>query len=705
MTMSRRWRIGLAMLLVMAAGAAAAWWRWSSAPRTQKVPPGWPALAVVLAGDGVPGVRDGGADRARFSDPFGIVSAPDGTVYVADAGQAQRIRRIALDGSVSTLAGGELGYSDGVGEQARFRTPSGLAIDRGGALYVADTGNNLIRRIAPDGVVTTVAGGLDAGFRDSPGAQARFNAPVGVAVDGAGRIIVADSYNDRIRAIHPDGSVVTIAGTGEPGAADGPALEAQFDTPCGVAVDAAGNVYVADTGNGAVRQISPTGVVSTVGPPPPFGLLRPIGIAVGSDGMVYVTDDRGRVIEITPQTDVRVVVGKEPGFADGPGAAARFRALGGLTLVRPGRLVVTDSRNALVRLVVARADPQLALPASPRIRPRFDVEAFESEPLLWPIDPMEGPFEITGTLGEARGGEGTERFHAGIDVHAAEGTPVKAVRNGIVSSPLAAGDFATLNESVRIGPITYVHLRVGRLRGGELIDPSRFVANYDQQGRMVRLRVKRGARFTTGDAVGTANPFNHVHLNVGWPGEEYNPLRFRLVQFEDSVAPTIARRGIRLFREDGTLFSERRQGRLIVDGRVRIVVDAWDQVNGNERRRRLGLYRLGYQVLNADGSPVPGFEEPQETIRFDRLEPDENAARDVYASGSGIPFFRRGSTRFLYSVTSTLREGVASPGVWDTTTLPPGNYTLRILAADIEGNQALANRDVPVTVAVAAAAQ
>jgi hypothetical protein len=704
MTTARRVLTGLLVLVLGAFAVTAAWWRWASVSPIQKLPPGWPATVVVLAGDGVPGVRGGRADRARFSDPFGVVSDPDGTVYVADAGDAQCIRRISPDGSVSTLAGGALGYSDGVGEQARFQTPSGLAIDASGALYVADTGNNMIRRIAPDGAVSTIAGGLDAGFRDAPGSQARFNGPMGVAAGRAGRIIVADSYNDRIRAIHPDGTVVTIAGTGEPGAVDGPALDARFDTPSGVAVDAAGNIYVADTGNGAVRQISPAGVVSTIGPPPPFGLLRPIGIAVSSDGLVYVTDDRGRVVEITPQTDVRVLVGKEPGFADGPGSAARFRALGGLSVVRPGRLVVTDSRNALVRLVVARSDAQVPLPASsPRIRPQFDVEAFEAEPLLWPIDPMEGPFEITGTLGEARGGEGSERFHAGIDVHAAEGTPVRAVRNGVVTSPLAASDFATLNESVRIGPITYIHLRVGRQRGGELVDPVRFVANYDEQGRMVRLRVKRGARFTTGEAVGTANPFNHVHLNVGWPGEEYNPLRFRLVQFQDSVAPTIARRGIQLFREDGTLFTARRQGRLVVDGRVRIVVDAWDQVNGNERRRRLGLYRLGYQVLTSDGLPVAGFEEPQETIRFDRLVPDADAARDVYASGSGIPFFRRGATRFLYSVTSTLREGIASPGVWDTSTLPSGNYTLRILAADIEGNQALVNRDVQVMVVSTAA--
>jgi hypothetical protein len=119
-------------------------------------------------------------------------------------------------------------------------------------------------------------------------------------------------------------------------------------------------------------------------------------------------------------------------------------------------------------------------------------------------------------------------------------------------------------------------------------------------------------------------------------------------------------------------------------------------VDGNEPRRRLGLYRLGYQVLNRDGSPVPGFEAPLETIRFDRLTPAAEA-RLVFASGSGIPFYRGGSTRFLYVVTSTLRDGAAAPGMWDTTSLPAGDYTLRVLAEDIRGNQAVANRDVAIT--------
>ena len=137
-------------------------------------------------------------------------------------------------------------------------------MDAAGTLYVADTGNNAVRRIAPDGTVSTVAGDGTAGYRDGPGAQARFNGPVGVAVDAGGRVLVADTYNDRIRAIAPDGAVVTLAGGAQSGAADGDAAGAQFNTPCGVAVDSAGTIYVADTGNGLIRFISPDGTVGTI---------------------------------------------------------------------------------------------------------------------------------------------------------------------------------------------------------------------------------------------------------------------------------------------------------------------------------------------------------------------------------------------------------------------------------------------------------
>jgi hypothetical protein len=446
-----------------------------------------------------------------------------------------------------------------------------------------------------------------------------------------------------------------------------------------------------------VRAISPAGVVRTIEPLPYDGLFRPIGIAVAADGAVYVTDERGRLVEIRPGVSARTLVGESSGFANGAGAEARLRAPSGVAVIGEGRLIVTEPRNALVRLVGASSRLPLRPPSPPGIEPAFDDERFARLPLPWPVAPREGPFEITGTLGEPRGNDG-ERFHAGIDVHAPQGTEVRAVRAGVARDPIATSGFATLNESLRIGPVSYVHLKVGRLGDDALVDPRRFAASYDESGRLVGIRAKRGARFESGETIGTVNAFNHVHLAVGWPGEEHNPLRFRLVQFEDVVRPVIARGGVRLFRETGEPLTERLRGRLLVDGRLRIVVDAWDQVDGNKPRRRLGLYRLGYQVLTAKGEPAPGFEVPRETIVFDRLGGDPDAPRVLYDSGSGIPFYGTRRTRFLYVVTSTLRDGVASDDAWDAGTLPPGDYTLRILAADINGNEAIANRDVSITI-------
>jgi hypothetical protein len=289
-------------------------------------------------------------------------------------------------------------------------------------------------------------------------------------------------------------------------------------------------------------------------------------------------------------------------------------------------------------------------------------------------------------------------MHLGIDVRAEQGTVVHAVREGAAASPTSLEAFGTLSETISVGPITYIHVRAGRGRGNSAIDHSRFVAAFDDTGKLKDLRVRRGARFAAGDAVGTVNPFNHVHLNVGWSGEEYNPLSFRLPQFEDSVSPVIAPRGIQLFDDAQQPIKERVRGRVVARGAVQIVVDAWDQSNESRPGRRLGLYDLGYQLLNPDGSPAPGFETVRHTMRFDRFTIDPEAARLVYAPGSGIPFYGNRRTRFLYLVTNTLRDGVAARGVWDTTLLAPGDYILRIWAADINGNVATANRDLAVTV-------
>jgi sugar lactone lactonase YvrE len=666
------------------------WW-WRAYSRVESFALADPSVTVV-AGDGLADVRDGPSHTARFSEPFGVAAAPDGSVYVADAGRAHRIRRISPDGMVSTVAGGEPGYQDGPASTARFDTPSGLSIDSGGGVLVADTGNDVIRRISPDGTVTTVAGDGAPGDRDGPAQQAQFRGPTGVAVDARGRIIVADTYNDRIRVID-SGLVSTIAGTGRPGWADGPARESALDTPVSVAVDPAFNIYVADSGNIAIRRISPDGRTSTV---PDQGLVRPTSVVVDRDGVVYAAGDH-RVVAIRADGDARVVAGSTAGFGDGPGTVARFRGLTGLALAGNGDLIAADSVNALVRRISFRSRPDPPLPASPLINPGFDAAVFGLFPLLWPFAPQAGPFEITATFGEPRSGDQDRRLHAGLDIASPEGTDVLAIRDGTVSSLVGVTAFDTIYEAVRVGPVAYVHLRVGRDRHGRVLDTARFVPSWDENGRLVRMRVRRGARFRTGDRLGTLNAFNHAHLNVGWMGEEENPLRFRVPHMRDTTPPVIAPDGVRLFSEDAQPLTRTERGRLIVTGRVEIVVDAWDQVDGNAARRRLGVYSLGFQVLRPDESPAPTFDTPAQTMVFDR-GPNDEAAALVFASGSGIPGRDSRASRFLYRATTTFRNGVAKRGYWDTRALPAGDYILRLWIADIRGNVARRNRDVPITI-------
>ena len=178
-----------------------------------------------------------------------------------------------------------------------------------------------------------------------------------------------------------------------------------------------------------------------------------------------------------------------------------------------------------------------------------------------------------------------------------------------------------------------------------------------------------------------------------------NPLRLRLSQFSDTIAPTIAARGVHFFGEDWTAVPRVRGTPPTVSGRVRIVVDAWDQADGNRPNRRLGLYALGYEVLSPDGTPAPGFERAADRLVFDRLAVQPDAARLVYAPGSGIPFYGGRRTRFLYVVTNTFHDGLAGEDFWDTTSLAPGKYIVRVHARDISGNEANANRDTAVVVA------
>ena len=218
-------------------------------------------LVSTFAGlAGSSGSVDGRGSDARLCFPLGIAMDQDGHLYVTCQGTST-IRKITPQAEVSTLAGlsGKTGSADGVGSSARFLCPNGIAVDADFNVYVADQNNSTIRKIMPKGTVTTLAGiaGI-TGYNDGVGNQAHFNYPAGVTVDKAGNVYVADTYNSTIRKITPEGLVTTFAGlAGQLGITEGPVRRARFNHPNGVAVDLAGNVYVADTGNSTVRKYAP----------------------------------------------------------------------------------------------------------------------------------------------------------------------------------------------------------------------------------------------------------------------------------------------------------------------------------------------------------------------------------------------------------------------------------------------------------------
>ena len=676
----RKLVVALILLIVLGGVAAFVVYRFTRKPLP--TPIGWKAYVTNVAGDGSP---------LDLSDPFGIAVGADGSIYMTDAGDRNRIQRIAPDGRITSIAGGVEGFGNGVLDKALFNSPSGLAIALNGDLIVADTGNNCIRRVPVDGESSTIAGNGEPGYADGPERKAQFNGPIGVAVDAHGNIYVADTYNDRIRKITPDGQVSTVAGQGSPGYADGDRNTALFDTPSGIAVANDNSLIVADTGNDRLRKITPEGNVTTL---PVTDLSSPIGVAITHDNFLYVTElDRSRVVQIAPDGATRVIA-DDTRFNQPTGIAIDPNGRG------PARLYVADSGNYLIR----KLDPtptQTAVTANDPL-PKLTNETLREKELIWPVAPQESPHEVVATMGEVRGSfdstDSRHHLHSGLDVFGAYGDTARAVRSEKVTSPLANWGFESLNEGFRIGVVSYIHIRVGRDKDGKMFDDSRFIPVNDSTGKLVRMRVRRGARFKPGDAVGTINKMWHVHMNIGPPGGEINPLSLSPVGFNDTIPPTIEKDGIQLFDSSGKRFTQKQGERLLVSGPVRIVVDAFDRTNMNPDRRRLGLYKLGYQVLKADGTPATGFDQPHIDLLFNRLPADREATKIAYADESGITVYGSKTTRFLYEVTNTVRDGRAAQGVWDTSQLSKGDYVLRIIAADYSGNEAQEGRDVLITV-------
>jgi sugar lactone lactonase YvrE len=317
------------------------------------------------------GSADGTGSAARFLFPRGVAVDGTGNLYVAEPSN-QVIRKIDSGGMVTTFAGlaGSSGSADGTGNAARFNYPGWVAVDNAGNLYVADSDNNTIRKISSGGVVTTLAGTAGSpgyGSADGTGSAARFFNPTGVAVDGAGNVYVADFSNSTIRKVSSGEVATTVAGSARSlGSVDGTGSAARFSQPAGVAVDSAGNLYVADTFNETIRKISSGGVVTTLaGLAGSYGSVDgtgsaarfngPSGVAVDSIGNLYVADQHNQAIRKISSGGVVTTVagsaGGPSGSADGTGSAARFRDPSGLAVDSAGNLYVADTGNSTIRKI------------------------------------------------------------------------------------------------------------------------------------------------------------------------------------------------------------------------------------------------------------------------------------------------------------------------------------------------------------------
>ena len=322
-------------------------------------------VVSTLAGSGSSGSNNATGTSASFSKPQGLVVDANGNIYVSEY-SGHKIRKITPDGVVTTFAGSSSGNNNGTGTSARFNRPNGLAIDGSGNIYVADEWNHRIRKITTAGVVTTLAGS-SSGFSDGTGTGAQFNSPSGIAVDGSGNLFVCDRSNHRIRKVTPAGVVTTFAGSGSALNTNGTGTGATFNNPTGIAIDANDNLYVTDYSNHSVRKITSAGVVTTLaGPVNTSGTWGtsngtgtsarfnyPYHIVIDSHGHIIVTEMNGqRLRKITTAGVVTSYVGSTTsGSVNGVGTSARFNSPRGLGIDADDNIFIADFNNHLIRKV------------------------------------------------------------------------------------------------------------------------------------------------------------------------------------------------------------------------------------------------------------------------------------------------------------------------------------------------------------------
>lgn len=398
MNMNKRMKLGLILLLAAAlvlptSAYAAAHTDWTKSAELYEI--------RTWAGDREWGLEDGNAAEAKFFHPRSIAELPDGRLLIADSSN-HRLRVLDGKQSI-TYAGMDTGsdyarmpigaYHDDSLELAAFNKPSGIAIDSDGIIYVADADNHSIRRIGKDGRVTTLAGSGMIGLDDGTGKEATFHSPSDVAVDKQGNVYVADTLNHAIRKILPDGKVETVTAVSSriveyvPGAVeavgdfqDGPIAKAKFNEPSGLAVDEEGNLYISDRGNQRIRYMDiAAGTVATVagggeyGPQAPYvkgdftdGLAlearfdAPEGLAIAQDGTLVVADSLNHAIRLLRDGSVTTLTGvpTEYGYSDGVPYAAQFNHPTDVAILSDGRLAIADEYGNAIRVLQSYKRPE-----------------------------------------------------------------------------------------------------------------------------------------------------------------------------------------------------------------------------------------------------------------------------------------------------------------------------------------------------------
>lgn len=311
---------------------------------------------LTVAGSGAPDVGDGGlAVAATLESPWAVLAAADGSIYIADT-LNNRVRRIRPDGVIETVAGTGSAETQDLGDgapasQARLRFPRGLAFGPDGSLCIADTNHYVIRRVTPDGIITTVAGNRNFVFSGEGvlATQASFASPAAVAVDGQGNVYIADMGAHRVRRVGPDGVIHTAVGTGQPGADGdgGPAIRARITAPMSLAIDPRGGLVIGGTGPGRRVDLA-TGIIATV------AAASGPHVAVGGDGDLYFSS-QNRVFRLDSATGAATVIAGtgQPGFRGdgGPALDAWFDFPAGLTVDAAGNVYIADVNNNRVRRV------------------------------------------------------------------------------------------------------------------------------------------------------------------------------------------------------------------------------------------------------------------------------------------------------------------------------------------------------------------